>query len=79
MPPGDNLLDTNASAFGGKDRELLVRLDERTRNIISQMLHYENNYVTKSEFEPVKKMVYSVAALVLTAVISAVLGIILIP
>ena len=30
-----------------------------------------NHYVTKSEFEPVKKLVYGVVALVLTSVMSA--------
>lgn len=65
--------------FGGKDRELLIRLDERTRTLLSQMLSYEKNYVTKNEFEPVKKMVFGVAALVLTAVVGAVVGLVIVP
>ena len=34
----------------------------------------DNQYVTKTEFEPVKKVVYGIVGLILTAVIAALIG-----
>jgi hypothetical protein len=38
----------------------------------------KDDFITRAEFEPVKKLVYGIVALVLTGVISAVLGLVLI-
>ena len=35
------------------------------------------NYVTKSEFEPVKKLVYGLVALILTSVVLAILAVVI--
>jgi hypothetical protein len=46
------------------------RIEKRFDNLDSQ-------YVEKSEFEPVKKVVYGVVALILTAVIGALVGLVI--
>lgn len=37
----------------------------------------DEKYVTKDEFEPVKKLVYGIVGLILTAVIGALLGLVI--
>lgn len=67
------------------EHALLVRLDERTRNIERQiattssdlrsfMDHVSEMYVTKSELAPVRSVVYGLVALILIAVLTAVIS-----
>lgn len=52
---------------------LLARLDERTLHIMTQLEDLNETLrteaVTRAEFEPVKRLVYGGAALILTAVL----------
>jgi len=60
------------------DRVLLARIDERTqalqREVHAIAEHLKEDYVTAAEFVPIKKIVYGLVGLVLTAVTLAVLG-----
>lgn len=59
-----------------KDRELLTRLDERTSLIWERMQQYEKQYITRTEFWPVKSIVYGGAAVVMLGVMTAVVGLV---
>lgn len=59
-----------------KDRELLTRLDERTSLIWARMQQYEKLYITRTEFWPVKSIVYGGAAVVMLGVMTAVVGLV---
>ena len=48
----------------GEVKEIKERLDDQ--------------YVTKTEFDPIKKVVYGIIALILTAVVGALVGLVLI-
>ncbi len=65
---------SSAKPFNGEDRELLVRLDERTKAIHQQL----ETFVTKESFRPVMLIAYgmmaSIALTLLGAVIRSVLG-----
>lgn len=52
------------------DRDLLVRIDERTQVIQSSL----NNYVTQAEFSPIKKAVYGIVAGLIISFIGAIVG-----
>lgn len=65
--------------------ELLVRVDERTRNIEHRIAatssdlrnfvdHVSETYATKSDLAPIKSVVYGLVALILVAVITAVVS-----
>ena len=56
--------------FNGKDRELLVRLEER-------MKHMERHMVTKDSFFPVKLISYGLAGGALLTVLGGVLATVL--
>lgn len=59
---------------------LLARLDERTMNIESKLnsaIEDKKSFVTKAEFEPVKRIVYGMVALVLVSVFGALLALVL--
>ena len=58
------------------DRELLIRIDERTQSIVTSIAGIESNYVRKDQFAPVQKIVYGAVGIVLVAV--AVAGITLV-
>lgn len=61
------------------DGSLLVRLDERTREIKEQLKTLNkkfDEYVTQHEFSPVQKIVYGLAGLVLTAFVSALIALV---
>jgi len=57
--------------------EKLARIDERTLNIQESLQRVEmelsQNYVSKSEFAPIRLIVYGMVGLVLTAVVGAVI------
>lgn len=61
---------------------LLARIDERTANLtidvqkISKSL--ETNYITKDQFDPVKKIVYGVISVLLIAFVTALIRIVMI-
>ena len=61
-------------------KELLIRIDERTAALAADMaevkLRIEKNYVTKDEFEPIKRIVYAVSLLVITSFVGALFALI---
>ena len=52
------------------DRDLLIRIDERTKNIQRTVDGIPQTYVHKDDFAPVKKVVYGFVGLILIAVAS---------
>lgn len=58
----------------------IARIDERTISIDESIKEIKadlsSHYVTKQEFEPIKKLVYGVAALILSTVVVAVLALV---
>lgn len=62
-------------------KELLIRIDERTKALSRKFDDFEKgqtSYVSKIEFEPIKKLVYGMVGLVLTAVVLALIGLVII-
>ncbi len=58
-------------------KELLIRIDERTMGILSEMNSIKNGYVRKEEFNPVQKIVYGLVGVILISVMGGILAIIL--
>lgn len=58
-------------------KELLIRLDERTKNIQQSMNLLPQNYVQKQEFLPVRNVVYGFVSLILVTIVGAILALIL--
>jgi len=53
------------------DSNLLARLDERTANMAEDLADLKANYVTKTEFAPVRAIVFGGVVLVLVAFMGA--------
>lgn len=58
-------------------KELLARIDERTNFMISEIQDIKKNYITRSEFTPIQKAVYGTVSLLLTAIIIALVALVL--
>lgn len=54
-----------------------TKLDDATEDIKEIKQLVQQDYVTKSEFDPVKKIVYGLVALILTGVIVALISLVL--
>ena len=76
-PPDDHRTQAKGLVMD-QNRVLLARIDERTqalqREVHAIAEHLKEDYVTAAEFVPIKKIVYGLVGLVLTAVTLAVLG-----
>ena len=63
-----------------EDHDLLMRIDERTEKICDSMESWEsrlkNDYVSQSEFWPIKTIVYGGAGIVLVAVMTAIVALV---
>ena len=60
--------------------ELAVMANDVRRiktDVIEIKQRLDSKYVTKEEFDPVKKLVYGIVALILTAVVGALLGMVI--
>jgi hypothetical protein len=55
------------------DHDLLIRLDQKVSDIGRKLDDTVEKYVTQSEFWPVKVLVYGCTALMLTAIVGALL------
>ena len=55
--------------------EKIINIDKNVTEIKKKM---EDDYVTKSEFEPIKRIVYGVVALMLGAIITALVATVII-
>lgn len=64
-------LDSNNTALVAKDVEYLKR------DVAEMKSDLKGKFVTTDQFEPVKKIVYGLVALILTGVVVAILGLIL--
>lgn len=53
------------------DQQLLARLDERTANMAEDLADLKANYVTKTEFAPVRAIVFGGVVLILVAFMGA--------
>lgn len=54
--------------------EALIRIDERTRSISEEIKEVKSILVTKTEFQPVRMLVYGLVALIMTTVIAALIA-----
>ena len=59
------------------DRDLLIRLDERSKAIQLTIAAFPGTFVTKDEFHPVKKIAFGFAGMILIAVVSLGIGYVL--
>lgn len=59
----------------------LAVIENRLGNIEEKVGHIDsqigNNYITKAEFEPVKKLVYGLVSLILVAVVGAIMALVI--
>ena len=53
------------------NHDLLIRIDERLKAM-------EENYVTKDEFEPVKRVVYGMVGLLLSGMVLAIIALVIV-
>lgn len=63
-----------AAPSGGYNRpvdELLIRIDERTRQMADEVKSLKEVVITRAEFAPVRLIAYGLVALILTLVITA--------
>lgn len=58
------------------DRDLLIRIDERTKQLTFRFEEAKRTFVRKEEFDPVKRLVYGVVGVILTAVITALVALV---
>ena len=59
-----------SDGLSSSDKELLVRIDERTKNIEERL----DLFVTKEAFIPVRALIYGLATLTLITVVGGVLA-----
>jgi len=59
------------------EAELIVRIDERTNVLLSEIRTIKATTVTRAEFGPVKAVVYGMVALIMTTVIIALVSLVL--
>lgn len=68
-------------ALTEKDRDLLIRLDEKLDNLEAVVVELKKDlreqYVTKSEFSPVQRAVYAAIGFILTGFLGAILTLVL--
>lgn len=64
-------LETQVAVIGTK----VDNIEEKVTNIEKKL---EGHYVTKDEFEPIKKIVYGMVGLILVAVVGALLALVII-
>lgn len=57
-------------------RELLIRIDERTKGMEEDIKVIKDDFVKKEEFKPIKNLVYGLVSLILTGVVGALLALV---
>lgn len=61
--------------------EMLYRIDERTSTLVRDFEEFKDlvngAFITRNEFEPVKKLVYGLVTMILTGVMGAVIGLVI--
>ena len=74
MPENYNQRDIDRAKADG---QLLSDVASIKDKVISIEKKLENNYVTKDEFTPIKNLVYGLVGLILTGVVMALLGLVI--
>ena len=57
--------------------EMIVRIDERTNQMLNEMKTMRDVMVTRAEFSPVKALVYGLVGIIMSSVIIAIVSIVL--
>lgn len=70
-------LDVLSNTSAVNDAKIQKDIEYLTREITKLTKQVENNFVTKAEFEPIKKLVYGLVGLILTSVVVAVLTVVI--
>lgn len=74
------MADNNSNSSNDNDRVQLAVISNDLTYIKEKMnaidTKVSNNYVTKEEFEPIKKIVYGVVSLILVAVVGALVALV---
>ena len=58
------------------DRDLLIRIDERTKQLTFRFEEAKRSFVRKEDFDPVKRIVYGMVGIILTAVVTALVALV---
>lgn len=64
-------------AFSGltwRERELLVRLDEKTTAVVEELKDIKKSMVTQNQFKPTQMIAFGLVALVMTGVVLALMN-----
>lgn len=69
--------DTGLGTNGERMKDIVIRLDERTANMARDMSELRAVIVTQPEFKPVKAVVYGLVGIVLTAVVVALVALVI--
>lgn len=56
---------------------IIYKIDELKEQFIGLEVKLESNFITKTEFEPIKKLVYGVVALILMGVVGGILALVI--
>ncbi len=59
------------------DHDLLIRVDQRLTDLVARLEKRDADFVTQAEFWPVKMLVYGCTGLMLTAVIGALITLVI--
>jgi hypothetical protein len=70
-------LSDQRASNGERMADIVIRLDERTANMARDMAELRQVIVTQPEFKPVKAVVYGLVGIVLTAVIVALVALVI--
>ena len=75
-------MDNNKNNKIDSNTELLIRIDERTGRLQAELKQLGDKistyYVRKEEFEPIKRLIFGLVAVVLMAIVAAVLRIVIV-
>lgn len=69
-------MDSDRLPNGERIKDIVVRLDERTARMAEDMAELRKTIVTQSEFKPVRAVAYGFVAVVMTAVITALVALV---
>jgi len=67
-----------SNSLESKIEVLTVEIRQVREDVTEIKTRLENNYVTRYEFDPIKKLVYGLVSIVLTAVVGALVALVLI-
>lgn len=71
-------MDKNSTSIAKDITKLQVTVEYIQKKVDEIAANQERDYVLKTEFEPVKKVVYGMVSIVLTAVVVALVGLLVV-